>query len=88
MLAEGRPLVIVRIAPYSRAIVMAHLPGEQGGQALADVPFGVANPSDKLPFTYPNVPNGSTTCDYRPLENKPDYKTLKIAGATGTLTLR
>ena len=55
---------------------------------MADVLFGVVNPSDKLPFTYPNVPNGSTTCDYRPLENKPDYKTLKIAGATGTLTLR
>ena len=29
VLAESRHLVILRIVPYSRAIVRAHLPGEQ-----------------------------------------------------------
>lgn len=74
VLAEGRPRVIRRIVPLSGAIVMAYLPGEEGGQAVADVLFGAVNPSGKLPFTYPNAPNGFTTYDYKPLENTSDNK--------------
>jgi beta-glucosidase len=43
---------------------MAYLPGIEGGRAIADVLFGNLNPGGKLPFTYPESPNGFTTYDY------------------------
>jgi beta-glucosidase len=72
VLAEGRPRVIHKIAPLSAGIVMAYLPGMEGGRAIADVLFGNVNPSGKLPFTYPAFSNGLTTYDYKPLENAND----------------
>ncbi|MBI4877000.1 MAG: glycoside hydrolase family 3 C-terminal domain-containing protein, partial [Acidobacteria bacterium] len=74
VLAQGRPRVIRRIVPLSAAILMAYLPGEEGGRAVADVLFGGVNPSGKLPFSYPRAPNGFTTYDYKPLENTPDNR--------------
>ncbi len=68
VLVEGRPRVIHKIADKAAAIVMAYLPGMEGGQALADIIFGDVNPSGKLPFTYPSAPNGFTTYDHKPLE--------------------
>jgi beta-glucosidase len=68
VLAEGRPRVIHEIVSLASAIVMAYLPGLEGGPAIADVLFGKANPSGKLPFTYPSTPSGFTTYDYKPLE--------------------
>ncbi|HBY61533.1 MAG TPA: beta-glucosidase [Solibacterales bacterium] len=72
VLAQGRPRVIRPIVPMAQAIVMAYLPGEQGGRAVADVLFGEVNPSGKLPVTYPRGPNGHSTYDYKPLENTGD----------------
>ncbi len=69
VLAEGRPRIIRAIVPLSDAIVMAYLPGLEGGRAVADVLFGEVNPSGKLPFTYPRFPNALTTYDYKVLEN-------------------
>jgi beta-glucosidase len=40
----------------------------EGGQAVADVLFGDANPSGKLPFTYPKYSGGFTTYDHKPSE--------------------
>ncbi len=68
ILVEGRPRVINKITQNAAAIVMAYLPGMEGGQALADIIFGDINPSGKLPFTYPSAPNGFMTYDYKPLE--------------------
>jgi beta-glucosidase len=68
VLAEGRPRVIHKIASLSSGIVMAYLPGLEGGRAIADVLFGTVNPSGKLPFTYPSSPNGFATYDYKPLQ--------------------
>jgi beta-glucosidase len=34
-------------------IVMAYLPGQEGGRTVSDVIFGTINPSGKLPYTYP-----------------------------------
>jgi beta-glucosidase len=53
VLVNGRPLAIPWIAEHVPGIVEAWLPGEKGGQAVAEVLFGDANPSGRLPVTVP-----------------------------------
>ncbi|MDP2301924.1 MAG: glycoside hydrolase family 3 N-terminal domain-containing protein [Ignavibacteria bacterium] len=65
---EGRPRVINSIAEKSKAVVIAFLPGMEGGIATADILFGDANPSGKLPVTYPKAQNDIVHYDYKPLE--------------------
>ena len=65
VLFEGRPRIISSIADSARAIVMGDWPGGQGAEATAEVLFGDANPSGKLPFTYPRAPNALLTYDHR-----------------------
>ena len=57
VLNEGRPRVINDIEPWMAAIVQTYLPGNGGGDALAEILFGDANPSGKLPYTYPKFVN-------------------------------
>ena len=49
----GRPLTIARQVEISDAILYAWHPGTMGGQALSNIIFGKANPSGKLPVTFP-----------------------------------
>jgi beta-glucosidase len=53
VLVEGRPRLIGDIEPLVKGIVMAYLPGDEGGRAIAGVLYGNVNPSGKLPYTYP-----------------------------------
>ena len=53
VLVNGRPLSLEGIAERCSAIVEAWLPGEEGGNAIADVLFGDYNPSGKLPISFP-----------------------------------
>ncbi len=69
LMIEGRPRLINKIEPKVSSILIGFLPGMEGGKAIADILFGDANPSGKLPVTYPKAPNGNTTYDYKPLEN-------------------
>lgn len=68
VMLQGRPRVINEIVQKSGAILVAMLPGMEGGDAIADVLFGDANPSGKLPFSYPKFVNGNTTYDHKPIE--------------------
>jgi beta-glucosidase len=70
VLVEGRPRVIRTVVDIAKAILMAYLPGLEGGQAVADVLFGDANPSGKLPLTYPKYSAGFTWYDHKTSEEK------------------
>ncbi len=49
----GRPMTIARQVEISDAVLYAWHPGTMGGKALANIISGVANPSGKLPVTFP-----------------------------------
>jgi beta-glucosidase len=53
VLVNGRPLDISWAAEHIPAIVEAWYPGSQGGNGLADVLFGDANPAGHLPVSWP-----------------------------------
>ena len=65
ILNEGRPRIISDIEPLADAIVDILLPSNYGGDALANILAGDANPSAKLPYTYPRYSAALTTYDYR-----------------------
>ncbi len=65
VLNEGRPRLIADIEPLAKAIVHIMLPGNYGGDALANLLAGDANFSAKLPYTYPKEINSLANYDYK-----------------------
>jgi beta-glucosidase len=68
ILNEGRPRIISKFENKMSAIVQTYLPGNFGGNALADILYGDVNPSGRLPYTYPQYPNALFTYYHKPSE--------------------
>ena len=69
ILNQGRPRIINDIVPLAKAVINVMLPGNYGGDALANLLAGDANFSGKMPFTYPKHINALANYDYKPCEN-------------------
>jgi beta-glucosidase len=71
VLTAGSALDVSAITPYADAIIYAWYPGEQGGNALADILFGNVSPSGRLPVTF-----------YNAFDDLPAYENYAMAGRT------
>ncbi len=65
VLNEGRPRLIADIEPLAAGVIDILLPGNYGGDALANLVAGDANFTAKLPFTYPREINSLANYDYK-----------------------
>ena len=63
LLQSGRPVSANWENEHLPAILEAWFPGEQGGAGIADVLFGDAGPSGRLPITFPRSV-GQVPCHY------------------------
>lgn len=70
VLNEGRPRIIRDINDQAASVIQMYLPGNHGGDALANILFGDVNPSGRLPYTYPMFSNTPITYDHKPSENQ------------------
>ena len=71
MITAGSCVDIASVAPYADAIILAWYPGEQGGNALADIILGKVAPSGRLPITF-----------YKSANDLPDYTSYAMKGRT------
>lgn len=69
VLNGGRPRIIADIEPLANSIVNILLPGNYGGDALANLLSGDANFSGKMPYTYPKEVNSLINYDYKNAEH-------------------
>jgi beta-glucosidase len=81
LVATGKPVVVVmmnggavsvnNIRDKASAIILAGYPGQQGGNAVADVLFGDYNPAGRLPVTY-----------YKSIDQLPAFENYDMKGRT------
>lgn len=64
VMVQGRPRIIREIEPLVTSVLMAYLPGNEGGKAISDILFGNFNPCGKLPYTYPRFSGSVWTYDH------------------------
>lgn len=69
VLNGGRPRIIADIEPLAKSVVNILLPGNYGGDALADLLSGEANFSGKMPYTYPKEVHSLINYDYKNAEH-------------------
>ncbi|WP_317192339.1 glycoside hydrolase family 3 N-terminal domain-containing protein [Hymenobacter jeongseonensis] len=71
IITGGSPMNLAEVHELADAVVLAWYPGQEGGNAVADVVFGKVSPSGKLPITFP-----------KSLEQLPAYEDYRMAGRT------
>lgn len=71
VITAGSNVNLAAIEPYADAIVFAWYPGEQGGNALADILLGKVSPSARLPITF-----------YKSVSDLPNYTNYAMSGRT------
>jgi len=81
MTSTGKPVIVVlmnggalsvnRAQEKASAIILAGYPGQQGGNAVADVLFGDYNPAGRLPVTY-----------YKSIDQIPPFENYDMTGRT------
>jgi len=49
----GSPMNLAEVQQIADAVLLVWYPGEEGGNAVADILFGKVSPSGKLPVTFP-----------------------------------
>jgi beta-glucosidase len=80
VLLTGRALAVPKLVDQAGALLHAFFPGTEGGNALADVLFGDANPGGKQPVTWPRSVGQLPLHHYDPPNGRPnipergDYK--------------
>ena len=109
LLATGKPVVLVMfggraqvvsgLAEQCAAVIQAWYPGEEGGNAVADILYGKVSPSAKLSVSYPNTEVYEPLCYNYQAEQDPrvawpfgyglayttfDYQNLKVDSAATT----
>jgi beta-glucosidase len=71
VLTGGSAIALGDVADLADAILFVWYPGQEGGRAVADVLFGTASPSGKLPLTFP-----------RALDQLPPFEDYAMTGRT------
>ena len=67
----GSPMNLAEIHELADAVLLVWYPGEEGGNAVADVLFGKVSPSGRLPITFPQS-----------LDQLPAYEDYSMKGRT------
>lgn len=68
VLNEGRPRLLADIEPLAQGIINILIPGNMGGDALANLVSGKSNFSGKMPYTYPKEINSLANYDFKKSE--------------------
>jgi beta-glucosidase len=71
VLMNGGALSVNKVQEKASAILLAGYPGQQGGNALADILFGDCNPAGRLPVTY-----------YKSIDQIPAFEDYNMTGKT------
>ncbi|WP_229688794.1 glycoside hydrolase family 3 C-terminal domain-containing protein [Puia dinghuensis] len=67
----GSPMNLAEVQEIADAVLLVWYPGEEGGNAVADIIFGKVSPSGKLPVTFP-----------KSYDQLPPYENYAMAGRT------
>ncbi len=71
IVAGGSPMNLAEVHEIADAVLLVWYPGEEGGNAVADIVFGKASPSGRLPITFP-----------KSLDQLPAYEDYSMEGRT------
>lgn len=71
VITGGSPMNLAQVHELADAVLLVWYPGEEGGNAIADIVFGKTSPSGKLPITFP-----------KSLDQLPPYEDYSMKGRT------